>query len=217
MPDKLSYSAAMKAYFKAEGKPVSFPKKGSAEHSAIRALMASGDVTGDSAVSAEVKVGGGEKAARKALPKKSKDAPAPKASASDKPIKPEGTTLIDEEHLNKKVVDGVVEAAEKKPVRKRKPKTVQSDGLTAQAQVLDQLTDKNAHIQVTPADFPGLKGQIEKVLDVKPEGVPEKPKKPSKAEMMKSKTTEGKRAPDMPAVEARAPFSFTSLRALLRN
>jgi hypothetical protein len=212
---KKSYGAAAKEYFASRGEKFHLPKKDSEHYSAIRALMASGDVTGDSAVSAAAKPL--EKAARRVTKKKEVAAPAPKASASDKPIKPEGTTLIDEEHLNKKVVDGVVEAAEKKPIRKRKPKTVQSDGLTAQAQVLDQLTDKNAHIQVTPADFPGLKGQIEKVLDVKPEGVPEKPKKPSKAEMMKSKTTEGKRAPDMPAVEARAPFSFMSIRQLLRN
>jgi len=211
----MKYADALKAYYAKAGKPVSFPKKGSAEHSAIRALMASGDVTGDSAVSAAAKPL--EKAARRSTKKKEIAAPAPKAAASDKPIKPEGTTLIDEEHLNKKVVDGVVEAAEKKPIRKRKPKAVQSDGLNPQAQVLDQLTDKNAHIQVTPADFPGLKDQIEKVLDVKPEGVPEKPKKPSKAEMMKSKTTEGKKTPDPLAVMARAPFSFSAIRQLLRN
>jgi len=210
----MKYADALKAYYAKEGKPVSFPKKGSAEHSAIRALMASGDVTGNSAVSAEAKPL--EKKVRRVSKKKEAAAPAPKGS-EDKPIKPEGTTLIDAEHLNKKVVDGVVEAAEKKPIRKRKPKTVQSDGLTAQAQVLDQLTDKNAHIQVTPADYPGLKGQIEKVLDVKPEGVPEKPKLNARAQMLKSKTTEGKRAPDMPAVEARAPFSFMSIRQLLRN
>jgi hypothetical protein len=210
----MKYADALKAYYAKEGKPVSFPKKGSAEHSAIRALMASGDVTGNSAVSAAAKPL--EKKARKAAPKKSKDAPAPKGT-DEKPIKPDGTTLIDEEHVNKKVVDGVVEAAEKKPVAKRKPRAVQSDGLTAQAQVMEQLTDKNAHIQIVPADYPGLKGQIEKVLEVKPEGVPEKPKKPSKAEIMKSKTTEGKKTVDAPAVEARAPFSFSAIRQLLRN
>ena len=213
----MKYHEAVKAYYSKEGKPISFPKKGSAEHSAIRALMAAGDVTGNSAVSAEVKAGGGEKAARKARVRTKAAAPAPKASAADKPIKPEGTTLIDEEHLNKKVVDGIVEAPEAKPVRKRKPKAVQSDGLPAQAQVMEKLTDENAHIQVVPADFPGLKDQIQKVLDVKPEGVPEKPKKPSKAQMMASKTTEGKKTVDAPAVQARAPFSFTAIRQLLRN
>jgi hypothetical protein len=211
----MKYADALKSYYAKAGKPVSFPKKGSAEHSAIRALMASGDITGDSAVSAQAKPL--EKKARKAAPKKGKDAPAPKASASDKPIKPDGTTLIDEEHLNKKVVDGVVEAAEKKPVKKRKPKAVQSDGLTAQAQVLDQLTDKNSHIQIVPADYPGLKGQIEKVLEVKPEGIPETKSKSSKAEMMKSKSTEGKKTPDAPAIEGRAPFSFASIRNILRQ
>ena len=213
----MKYADALKAYYAKEGKPVSFPKKGSAEHSAIRAMMASGDVTGNSAVSAEVKGGGGEKAARKvAAKRKPAAAPAPKGT-DEKPVKPEGTTLIDEEHLNKKVVDGVVEAADAKPVKKRKPKAVQSDGLPAQAQVMEQLTDKNAHIQIVPADYPGLKGQIEKVLDVKPEGVPEKPKKPSRATIIKSKTTEGKGTVDAPAVEARAPFSFSAIRQLLRN
>lgn len=212
---KKSYAAAMKEYFASQGKPVSFPKKGSAEHSAIRALMTSGDVTGDSAVSAAAKPL--EKKARKAYPKKAKDAPAPKASEAEKPIKPEGTTLIDAEHLNKKVVDGVVEAAEAKPVAKRKPRAVQSDGLSPQQNLEKKLTEENAHIQVVPADFPGLKDQIQKVLDVKPEGVPEKPKKPSKAEGLKSKTTEGKRTVDAPAVEARAPFSFAAIRQLLRN
>ena len=210
----MKYADALKAYYAKEGKPVSFPKKGSAEHSAIRALMASGDVTGDSAVSAAAKPL--EKKARKALPKKAKDAPAAKGT-DNKPITPDGTTLIDVEHLNKKVVDGIVENAEEKPIKKRKPKAVQSDGLPAQAQVLDQLANKNAHIQVAPADYPGLKDQIAKVLDVKPEGIPDKPKKSSKAEIMKSKTTEGKKTVDEPAVEARAPFSFAAIRQLLRN
>lgn len=210
---KKSYGAAAKEYFASKGEKFHLPKKDSEHYSAIRALMASGDVTGDSAVSAAAAPL--EKKARKAAPKKSKDAAAP--GPADKPIKPGTTTLIDSEHLNKKVVDGIVDDAEKKPVVKRKPKAVQADGLPAQAQLLDQLTDKNSHIQIVPADYPGLKGQIEKVLDVKPEGVPEKAAKPSKAEMMKSKSTEGKKAVDMPAVEARAPFSFQTLRALLRN
>lgn len=210
MPKK-SYAAAVKEYFAKEGKPVSFPKKGSAEHSAIRALMAAGDITGDSAVSAAAKPL--EKKARRNKKVTIAQAPGP----SEKPIKPESTTLIDAEHLNKKVVDGIVEAAEKAPIKKRKPRAVQSDGLPPQAQILDQLTDKNAHITVAPADYPGLKDQLSKVLATVPEGVPVKPKKPSKAEMMKSATTEGKETIDPKAVEGRAPFSFAAIRQLLRN
>ena len=210
---KKSYGSAAKEYFASRGEKFHLPKKDSEHYSAIRALMASGDVTGDSAVSAAAAPL--EKKARKASKKTVKDAPAP--GPADKPIKPDGTTLIDSEHLNKKVVDGVVEDAEKKPVKKRKPKAVQSDGLSPQQNLEKKLTEENAHITVAPADFPGLKDQIAKVLDAKPEGIPEKPKKPSKAEIMKSKTTEGKKTVDGPAVEGRAPFSFTSLRALLRN
>lgn len=210
---KKSYGAAAKEYFASRGEKFSLPKKDSEHYKAIRALMASGDVTGDSAVSAAAAPL--EKKVRKVSKKKEVDAKAP--GPADKPIKPETTTLIDSEHLNKKVVDGVVEAAEKAPVKKRKPRAVQSDGLSPQQNLEKKLTEENAHIQVVPADFPGLKDQIAKVLDVKPEGVPEKPAKPAKPEMMKSKTTEGKKTVDPPAVQARAPFSFTAMRALLRN
>ena len=73
---KLSYAAAMKMYFQQSGKPVHFPKKGDADHKAICALMASGDIASGSGVSAEAAIATGEVKVRKQ--KKAGAAPAPK-------------------------------------------------------------------------------------------------------------------------------------------
>ena len=213
----MSYAAAMKAYFAKEGKPVSFPKKGSAEHAAIRALMASGDIAPGSGVSAAAALESGEVKVKK--PRKAAPAKAP-GKSENVPVKAEGqakTTLLDVEHLNKKVEKSVEENPEKPPVKKRGPRAVKSDGLTPEAQLLKANTEQNAHIQVAPANYPGLEEQLKKVLEVKPEGIPKKKKMVEKPEISLSKTQKANTAPDMPAVEARAPFSFANIRQLLRQ
>ena len=214
MANKLSYAAAMKMYFQQSGKPVHFPKKGDADHKAICALMASGDIASGSGVSAEAAVATGEVKPKKIRAKK--DAPMPKKD-EDVPIKPEGTTLIDQPHVNKKSVSEIEEKPEAPPVKKRKPRAVKADGLSPEANHLKSLTEQNAHIQVAPADYPDLKKQIEKVLDVKPEGIPESKKKLETNQISRSKTIVAKKAPDMKAIEERAPFSFASIKQLLRQ
>lgn len=214
MTHKLTYAQAVKAYYAKEGKPVSFPKKGSAEHSAIRALMASGDIAPGSGVSAEAALGTGEVKVRR--PRKKTDAAPPKRS-DDAPAKPETTTLIDQPHVDKKTLKEVVEEPEKKPVAKRKPRAVKADGLPPQQQQLKALTEQNSGMAVVPADYPGLKDQIKKVLEVKPEGIPETKKKEYKADITVSATQSHNTAPDRKAAEGRAPFSFSAIRQILRQ
>ena len=213
----MSYAAAMREYFKKEGKPVSFPKKGSAEHSAIRALMSSGDIAPGSGVSAAVAVESGEVKVKKTKAKGAAPKPGPSENV---PVKAEGeakTSLIDVPHLNKKSEAAVEDAPEKPPVKRRGPRAVKSDGLTPQAQLLKNDTELNSGINVAPANYPGLEEQLKKVLEVKPEGIPKKKKIVEKPEISLSKTQRGNKQPDMPAVEARAPFSFAGIRALLRQ
>lgn len=214
MANKMSYAAAVKQYFASKGEKLHFPAKGSAEHSAIRALMASGDVTGDSAVSAAASVL--EPKAQKAEPKASKDV-APSRKRASKPAKPENTTLLDQPHVDKKAISEVVEEPEKKPVKKRAPRAVKADGLSPEMQNLKAATEMNSGTLVAPADYPGLEGQIKKVLEVKPEGIPERKKKREVTIAKESKTLAGDRTDDPKAVEARAPFSFASIKHLLRQ
>lgn len=222
----MRYGDAVKQYFAAKGQAVHFPKKGSAEYDEIRTLMgrsgaamaAAGDATANSAVSAQVAVAGGEKKVRKAGPKKEKKAPAPGAS-QDTPTKAGGnTTLIDQPHVTAQAVAAVVDAPEKPPVKKRKPRAVKADGETPQQNLLNANADQNVSMHVVPAAFPGLAEQIKKVVDVKPEGIPERKAIKTKPEIMTSKTTEGKRTPDSHAIAgARVPFSFSAVRHLLRQ
>ena len=214
MTHKLNYAQAVKAYSAKEGKPVSFPKKGSAEHSAIRALMASGDIAPGSGVSAEAALGTGEVKVKR--PRKKADAAPPKKS-DDAPAKPEGTTLIDQPHVDKQTLKEVVEEPEKKPVVKRKPRAVKADGLPPAEQQLKALTEQNSGMAIVPAAYPGLEGQIKKVLEVKPEGIPERKKKEYKADITVSATQSQNTTPDRKAVEARAPFSFSAIRHMLRQ
>ena len=214
MVNKVSYAAAMKQYFTSKGEKMHFPTKGSAEHSAIRALMASGDITGDSSVSAATAVL--QPKAEKAEPKASKDV-APSRKRNSKPAKPDGTTLIDQPHIDKKAIEEVVEEPEKKPVKKRAPRAVKADGLSPEMQNLKAATEMNSGTMIAPADYPGLEGQIKKVLEIKPEGIPERKKKREVTIAKESKTLEGDRTDDPKAVEARAPFSFASIKHLLRQ
>jgi len=210
----ISYAAAMKMYFQSQGKPVSFPKKGSAEHAAIRALMASGDIAGGSGVSAQIATATGE--VKKKKVRAAKSAPPPTAAATiaaSAPAKPGNTTLIDAQ-INKKDISEVKEDAAKPPPKKRGPRKVQSDGLTPQANLLNKDAVENSSMKVAPAAFPDLKEQLAKVLEKVPEGVaPRKERKPRI-----SKTLEANSAPDMKAVEGeRAAFSFAAIRQLLRQ
>ena len=218
----MRYGEAVKKYFSEKGLPVSFPKKGTDQYNEIRALMtrsgdaaaAAGDATANSAVSAAAAPL--EKKVRKSRPKKGKAAPAPGAPA-DTPIKPEGTTLIDQPHVTKQAVAAVVEDAEKKPRKKRAPRAIQRDGETPQENLLKANAVENGSMHITPAAYPGLAEQIKKVLEVKPEGVPETTEKKATAEIMTSKTTAGKRTDDPKAISGRAPFSFAAVRHLLRQ
>ena len=219
----MKYGEAAKKYFQAKGQPVSFPKKDSEDYKGIMSLMresgaaamAAGDATANSAVSAQAAPL--EKKVKRAYKKKEKAAPAPGPS-QDTPTKAGGsTTLVDQPHVTAQAVAAVVPDAEKEPKKKRAPRAVKSDGETPQMNLLKANADENASMAITPAAYPGLKGQIEKVLEVRPEGIPESKKKEFKAEMMVSKTTEGKRTDDPKAVMARAPFSFQAVRHLLRQ
>lgn len=209
----------MKAYFQKTGKPFMMPKKGSAEHAEIRKLMASGDVASGSATNVEVglttkKVAPAE--VMKKAPRKAKAAPPPTPAATiaaSAPAKPEGTTLIDQPHVTKKALSEVEPDAAKPAPKKRKPRAVQSDGLTPQQNLLEKATEQNAHMTVAPAAYPDLKSQLEKVLDKVPEGIPAKKERKPRV----SKTLAGNKAPDMPAIEERAPFSFAAIRQLLRQ
>ena len=206
----MKYGEALKMYYGKLGKKVEFPKKGSAEHAAVRALMASGDVAPGSGVSVPAAVATGQ--VKKKRVAKAKAAPMPTKS-DDAPAKPGNTTLIDQPHVDKKALKEVEDDAAKPPPKKRKPRAVQSDGLSPQQNLEKQLTENNAHMAVAPAAYPDLKQQLEKVLDKVPEGVPaKKPRKPRA-----DKTVEGRKAPDMPALEERAPFSFSAIRQLLRQ
>ena len=221
----MRYGEAAKKYFSEKGMPVHFPKKDSEDYRGIMTIMkasgaalaASGDATGNSAVSAQVAAAGGEKKVRKARPKKEVTAKAPGAS-QDTPTKAGGnTTLIDQPHINKQAEAAVVQDAEKPPVKKRKPRAVKADGETPQQNLLTANAVENASMHIVPAAYPGLAEQIKKVVEVKPEGIPERKELKTKPEIMTSKTTEGKRTDDAKAIAGRAPFSFQAVRHLLRQ
>ena len=221
----MRYGDAVKQYFAAKGQAVHFPKKGSSEYEEIRTLMgrsgaamaAAGDATANSAVSAQVAVAGGEKKVRKARPKKEVVAKAPGAS-QDTPTKAGGnTTLIDQPHINKQAEAAVVQDAEKPPTKTRKPRAVKADGETPQQNLLTANAVDNGSMHIVPAAYPGLAEQIKKVVDVKPEGIPERKELKMKPEILTSKTTEGKRTDDAKALAGRSPFSFQAVRHLLRQ
>ena len=213
----MKYHEALKAYYGKLGKKVEFPKKGSKEHSEICALMASGDIAAGSGVSAEIALASGEVKIKK--PRGKKAAPPPKET-DIKPAKAESeakTALIDVPHLTAKVEKAVEENPEKPPPKKRAPKAVKADGLTPQQQLLRSDTEQNSGMKIAPANYPGLEDQIKKVLDVKPEGIPAKKEKIDKPVIQRSATQRENKAPDMPALEERAPFSFAAIRQLLRQ
>ena len=207
----MSYAQAAKAYFQKTGAPFMMPKKGSKEHSEIRALMASGDLAHQSGVSAQVAVATGAVKTKKV--RASKSAPLASKPAETAP-KLGGTTIIDQPHVTKQNIEKVEENPEKPAPKKRKPRAVQSDGLSPQQNLEKKLTEENAHMLVAPAAYPDLKQQLEKVLDKVPEGIPAKKERKPRV----SKTLEANKAPDMKALEGeRAPFSFAAIRTLLRQ
>ena len=214
MLNRMKYGEALKLYYGKLGKKAEFPKKGSAEHAEIRKLMASGDIAPGSAVSAKAAEATGQ--VKKVRVRKAKAAPPPTPAATiaaSAPAKPEGTTLIDQPHVTKKALSEVEDNAAKPAPKKRKPRAVQSDGLTPQQNLLEKATEQNSHMMVAPAAYPDLKSQLEKVLDKVPEGIPAKKERKPRV----SKTLAGNKAPDMPAIEERAPFSFAAIKQLLRQ
>lgn len=212
----MRYAEALKMYYGKLGKKVEFPKKGSKEHSEIRALMSSGDIAPGSGVSAKAAEATGMVKTKRV--RKAKAAPPPTAAqtlAASAPAKPEGTTLIDQPHITKKAISEVEPDAAKPAPKKRKPRAVQSDGLTPQQNLLEKATEQNSHMMVAPAAYADLKEQLEKVLDRKPEGVPAKKERKPRAD----KTVEGRKSDDAAALAGseRAPFSFAAIRTLLRQ
>jgi len=224
----MKYHEAAKAYYQKTGKPFAMAKKGSEDYLAIRALMASGDLAKGSATNVEVGLATKkvspeevmlEAQSSKGKKRAKKMAPAPKGT-DNKPAEAKSeakTKLIDVPHLTEKVEKKVEEEPEKPPVKKRKPRAVKADGLTPQANLLKSDTDLNSGIKVAPAAYPDLKEQIKKVLDVKPEGIPESKEKIDKPVIQRSATQRKNKTPDLPAVTERAPFSFNSLKQLLRQ
>jgi hypothetical protein len=209
---RMKYGEALKIYYGKLGKKVEFPKKGSAEHSAIRALMSSGDIAPNagSAVSADAAVA--TKVVKPKKARKAKDAPTATKPA-ETPAKLGGTTLIDTPHVSKQAIEKVEDDAAKPAPKKRRPRAVQSNGLSPQQNLEKKLTEENAHMMVAPAAYPGLKEQLAKVLDKVPEGIPTKRERKPRV----SKTLEHNRAPDMAAIEGAAPFSFAAIRRILRQ
>ena len=224
----MKYHEAAKMYYQKTGKPFAMAKKGSDDYKAICALMASGDVAGGSSVNVEVGL-----ATKKVSPeevlleaqgskgkKRAKKMAPPPSETDTKPAKADSeakTALIDVPHLTEKVEKKIEDAPEKPPKKKRAPRAVKADGLTPQQQLLRSDTEQNSGMRVTPANYPGLEEQIKKVLDVKPEGIPPKKEKIDKPVIQRSATQRKNKAPDMPAIEERAPFSFAAMRQLLRQ
>jgi hypothetical protein len=209
---KMSWGAAVKAYHAKKGTPFSMPKKDSEMYKEIRALVASGDIAPNagSAVSADAAVA--TKVVKPKKARKAKDAPTATKPA-ETPAKLGGTTLIDTPHVSKQAIEKVEDDAAKPAPKKRRPRAVQSDGLSPQQNLEKKLTEENSHMMVAPAAYPDLKEQLAKVLDKVPEGIPTKRERKPRV----SKTLEHNKAPDMAAIEGAAPFSFAAVKKLLRQ
>jgi len=216
-----SWSEALKEFNK--GKKWSVPRKGTEEYNAVRKIMSDGA----SAPAAAPK----EKKPRAPRKKKEAAAPAPAApekkprgrprKEANKPVlKDEGirhkndpmktTPKLDTPHIEeaKKVIDP---ARAPKPAEPKKKKVGRS-GKPGNAEIAEHQTDDRVGLgtKVAPADYPDLKKQVEKVLEMKsnPLDVHNKSEK--------DETTENLKTNDAVALETLAPFSFASLRRRLR-
>ena len=110
----------------------------------------------------------------------------------------------------------IVKDAEAVPVAKPSKKGLSSTGKPQKINVNDELLNESTGNSVIPAQYPGQKESIKKMLDVDKKDVPlsnhEDPNPPAKTTKARVKHT-----PDVKAVEGRAPFSFSAMRKMLHQ
>jgi hypothetical protein len=109
----------------------------------------------------------------------------------------------------------IVKDAEAVPVAPPK-KGLSSTGKPTKVNVNDELLNEATGNSVIPAQYPGQKESIKKMLKVDKKEVPlsnhEDPNPPAKTTSARVKHT-----PDVKAVEGRAPFSFSAMRKMLHQ
>jgi hypothetical protein len=109
----------------------------------------------------------------------------------------------------------IVKDAEAVPVAPPK-KGLSSTGKPTKVNVNDELLNEATGNSVIPAQYPGQKESIKKMLKVDKKEVPlsnhEDPNPPTKTTSARVKHT-----PDVKAVEGRAPFSFSAMRRMLHQ
>jgi hypothetical protein len=133
------------------------------------------------------------------------------------PPNPEETksSKIDVPNLpDKKSRKRIVKDAEVLPESKN-PKDLSSTGRTKGDDVNDLIVNKESGNQAIPAQYPGQKESIKKLLKKNKEQ--DKPLAPSAVPNPEEKTTKSviKHVADVKAIEARAPFSFSAVRKML--
>jgi hypothetical protein len=133
------------------------------------------------------------------------------------PPNPEETvsSKIDVPNLpDKKSRKQIVKDAEVLPESKA-PKDLSSTGRTDKTDVNNLLVNKETGNQAIPAQYPGQKESIKKLL--KKNKTENKPEAPAPVPVGPEVTTKSviKHVPDVKAIEARAPFSFSAIRKAL--
>jgi hypothetical protein len=133
------------------------------------------------------------------------------------PADPEETrsTKIDVPNLpNKAGRKRIVKDAEVLPESKA-PKDLSSTGRTEKTDVNNLLVNKESGNQAIPAQYPGQKESIKKLL--KKNKTENKPEAPAANPNPSEKTVKNviNHVPDVKAIEARAPFSFSAIRRVL--
>ena len=216
----ITWSQALKKFN--EGKKWSVPRKGSDDYNKVKALMAS--------ESAPAAAAPKEKKPRKPRAKKEAAPAAAPAEAPKKrgrPKKAEKPTLKDEgiRHKNDpmkttpKLDTPHIEEAKKviNPAKAPEPiapkmRKVGRSGKSGNAQIAEQQTDDRIGLgsKIAPAQFAGVKKEIEKALDDKSNPLP------VHNQSEKDETTENLKTTDAVTLESLAPFSFNALRRRLR-
>ena len=217
-----SWSEALKEYN--AGKKWKVPRKGTPEYDAVRKIMSDG---------APAAAAPKEKKPRKPRAKKEMPAPTPADAAPEKkkrgrPKKEAGKPVLRDEpirHKNdpmkttpkldtpnlpkpKEVVDP---ALVHKPAPPQKKK-INRSGKPGNAQIGEHQADDRIGLgsKIAPAQYGGLKKQVEKALEDKSNPLPQKDESEHDA------TTSGQKTDDAVALETLAPFSFNALRKKLR-
>ncbi len=219
-----TWAQALKEYN--AGKKWSVPRKGTPEYDAVRKIMGS-----DSPASAPA-AAPKEKKPRKPRAKKETPAPTPapvaekkkrgrprkesaKPTLTDEPIRHKNdpmktTPKLDTPNLPKpkEVVDPALVHKPEAPKKKR----VGRSGKPGNAQIGEHQADDRVGLgaKIAPAQYAGLKKQVEKALEDKSNPLPQKDESEHDA------TTAGQKTDDAVALETLAPFSFNALRKKLR-